>query len=193
MIKNVALTEPSIRGDRQWDIFSRLLKDRIVFINGPIEDDLAATVVGQILFLEKEDHKKPINLYINSPGGYITSGMAIYDTMNFVSCPVHTLCIGQAASMAAVLLSAGAPGFRRSLEYSSMMIHQPHGGSYGQASDIVIQADNIKYWKGVLNQILAKNCGQALSLVEKDTDRDFYMTAEDAVKYGLVDKVVTKR
>ena len=181
------------RSERTWDIYSRLLKDRIIFIGTPIDDYVANAVVAQMLFLQMEDAKKDVHLYINSPGGSVTAGMAIYDTMNFLQCDVVTYCVGQAASMATVLLSAGAKGKRYALPNSRVMIHQPRGGAGGQASDITIAANEILRWRRTLNEILAKNTGHEVSQIEKDSDRDFFMSAADAVKYGIVDRVIESK
>lgn len=181
------------RGERSMDIYSRLLKDRIVFIGTPIDDLIANLVIAQLLFLEMEDPKKDINLYINSPGGVVTGGMAIYDTMNLLSCDVVTYCVGMAASMATVLLSAGTKGKRYALPNSRVMIHQPTGGAGGQTSDISIAAKEILRWKRTLNQIIAKHTGKSEAQVEKDSDRDYYMTAEEAKAYGIVDNVISIR
>ncbi|MDX8416014.1 ATP-dependent Clp protease proteolytic subunit [Intestinicryptomonas porci] len=178
------------RTERTWDIYSRLLKDRIIFIGTPIDDYVANAVVAQMLFLQMEDSKKDVHLYINSPGGSITAGMAIYDTMNFLQCDVVTYCVGQAASMATVLLSAGAKGKRYALPNSRVMIHQPRGGAGGQTSDITIAANEILRWRKTLNQILARNTGKSVEQIEKDSDRDFFMSASDALNYGIVDKVI---
>ncbi len=178
------------RTERTWDIYSRLLKDRIIFIGTPIDDYVANAVVAQMLFLQMEDSKKDVHLYINSPGGSITAGMAIYDTMNFLQCDVVTYCVGQAASMATVLLSAGAKGKRYALPNSRVMIHQPRGGAGGQTSDITIAANEILRWRKTLNQILARNTGKSVEQIEKDSDRDFFMSAMDALNYGIVDKVI---
>ncbi|BET67856.1 ATP-dependent Clp endopeptidase proteolytic subunit ClpP [Opitutales bacterium ASA1] len=178
------------RGERSMDIYSRLLKDRIVFIGTPIDDGVANLVIAQLLFLQMEDPKKDINLYINSPGGVVTGGMAIYDTINFLSCDVTTYCIGMAASMATVLLAAGAPGKRFALPNSRVMIHQPTGGASGQTSDIAIQAREILRWRRTLNEVLAKHSGKTVEQLEKDSDRDYYMSALEAKNYGLVDHVI---
>ncbi|TFB12938.1 ATP-dependent Clp endopeptidase proteolytic subunit ClpP [Candidatus Marinimicrobia bacterium MT.SAG.4] len=178
------------RGERAYDIYSRLLKERIVFIGGPIEDNLASIVIAQLLFLEAEDPDKDINIYINSPGGAITSGLAIYDTMIYVKPDCATMCMGQAASMGAILLAAGAKSKRFILPHSRVMIHQPMGGVQGQASDIEIQTKEILELRKQLNKILSVATGQKLSKIEKDTDRNFFMGAEEAVKYGLVDKIM---
>ncbi len=181
--------EKSQFGERAYDIYSRLLKERIVFLGGPIDDDVANLVIAQLLFLEAEDPKKDISLYINSPGGSVTATLAMVDTMNHVKPPVSTVCVGMAASGAAILLSAGEKGKRYALPNAEVMIHQPHGGAEGQATDIEITAKQILKLRAVLNKILAKNTGQALSKIEKDVERDFFMTADEAKKYGLVDKV----
>ena len=181
------------RGERSMDIYSRLLKDRIVFIGTPIDDIIANLVIAQLLFLEMEDPKKDINLYINSPGGVVTGGMAIYDTINLLSCDVVTYCIGMAASMATVLLAAGTPGKRYALPNSRVMIHQPSGGAGGQTSDITIAAREINRWKHILNQIISKHTKKSAEQVEKDSDRDYYMTAEEAKAYGIVDNVIAVR
>ncbi len=184
--------ENTDRGERSYDIYSRLLKDRIVLLSGEINDSVASSIVAQLLFLEAEDPEKDIGLYINSPGGVITSGLSIYDTMNFVRPDVSTICIGQAASMGAFLLSCGAKGKRFSLPHSRIMIHQPLGGAQGQASDIEIISNEILRLKGLMNSILAQNSGQSLEQIAKDTDRDFYMSAKEAKEYGLIDKVLEK-
>lgn len=185
--------EQTSRGERSYDIYSRLLKDRIIMLSGEIEDSMASAIVAQLLFLEAEDPDKDIYLYINSPGGVITSGFSIYDTMNYIKPDVSTICIGQAASMGAFLLSCGASGKRYALPNSRIMIHQPLGGARGQATDIEIQAKEILRLKEILNGILAKNTGQKLSKISKDTDRDFFMSAEEAMKYGIIDKVIDKK
>ena len=184
------VVEQSGRSERAYDIFSRLLKDRIIFIGTPIDDVISNLVVAQLLFLQMEDPDKSINLYINSPGGVVTAGMAIYDTMQFVKCKVHTYCIGQAASLGALLLAAGTPGKRFALPNSRVLIHQPLGGAQGQATDIDIQAREILRMRGKLNEILAEHTGQSIEQISKDTDRDFFMSAPEAKKYGIVDKVV---
>ncbi len=184
--------ENTDRGERSYDIYSRLLKDRIVLLSGEINDSVASSIVAQLLFLEAEDPEKDIGLYINSPGGVITSGFSIYDTMNFIRPDVSTICIGQAASMGAFLLSCGAKGKRFSLPHSRIMIHQPLGGAQGQASDIEIISNEILRLKGLMNSILAQNSGQSLEQIAKDTDRDFYMSAKEAKEYGLIDKVLEK-
>ncbi len=184
--------EKTSRGERSYDIYSRLLKDRIVMLSGEIEDALASSIVAQLLFLEAEDPDKDIYLYINSPGGVITSGFSIYDTMNYIKPSVCTICIGQAASMGAFLLSCGEKGKRFALPNSRIMIHQPLGGARGQATDIEIQAREILRLKTILNEILAANTGQKLAKISKDTDRDFFMSANEAKEYGLIDKVLEK-
>ena len=178
------------RVERQWDIFSRLLKDRIVFIGTPINDDVANAIIAQLLFLQMEDSKKDIQLYINSPGGVVTGGMAIYDTMNFLQCDIVTYCVGMAASMSTVLLSAGTKGKRFALPNSRVMIHQPSGGAGGQAADIAIAAREILRWRRTLNEVIAKHSGKTVEQVEKDSDRDYFMSAVEAKAYGLVDHVV---
>lgn len=187
------VVEQTSRGERQYDIFSRLLNDRIVFLTDEVNDTTANLVVAQLLYLEAMDPEKDINLYINSPGGSITSGMAIYDTMQFIKCDVSTICIGMAASMGAFLLTAGAKGKRFALPNSEIMIHQPLGGFQGQATDIKIHADRIMKIKSDLNRILSERSGQPLEVIEKDTDRDNFMTAQQALEYGLIDKVIEKR
>ncbi len=184
--------EQTGRGERSYDIYSRLLKDRIIMLSGEIDDAVASSIVAQLLFLEAEDPDKDIYLYINSPGGVVTSGFSIYDTMNYIKPDVSTICIGQAASMGAFLLSCGAKGKRYALPNSRIMIHQPLGGAQGQATDIEIQAKEILRMKEILNNILSQNSGKDLAQVEKDTDRDFFMSAEDAVQYGLIDQVLQK-
>lgn len=184
--------EKTSRGERSYDIYSRLLKDRIVMLSGEIHDELAASIVAQLLFLEAEDPDKDIYLYINSPGGVITSGFSIYDTMNYIKPSVCTICIGQAASMGAFLLSCGEKGKRFALPNSRIMIHQPLGGARGQATDIEIQAKEILRMKEILNQLLSQNTGQKLAKIAKDTDRDFFMSASEAKEYGLIDKVLDK-
>lgn len=187
------VVEQTNRGERAYDIYSRLLKDRIIFLSGEVNDQMSDIIIAQLLFLESEDPDKDIQFYINSPGGVVTSGLAIYDTMNYIKPDVSTICIGQAASMGAVLLSSGAKGKRFSLPNSNIMIHQPSGGAQGQASDIVIQAEQIIKIKDRLNKILAANTGQILKKIEKDTDRDFSMTASEALEYGLIDKVIESK
>ncbi len=187
------VVEQTSRGERSYDIYSRLLKDRIVFIGSGIDDDIANLVIAQLLFLEAEDPDKDINLYINSPGGYVTAGMAIYDTMQFIKPPVATVCIGQAASMAALLLSGGAEGKRTALPNARILIHQPMGGTKGQATEIEIHAREILRMREELNRILAKHTKQPLSRISADTERDFFMSAEQAKAYGIIDNVVEKR
>jgi ATP-dependent Clp protease protease subunit len=190
---NVFVVEQTARGERMYDIYSRLLKDNIVFIGTPIDDYVANLVIAQLLFLEAEDPEKDIHLYINSPGGSVTAGLAIYDTMQLIRPDVQTICVGQAASMGAVLLAAGSPGKRFALPNSRILIHQPWGGAQGQASDIAIQAKEILRLRDRLNEILATHCKQTLEKVKSDTDRDFIMGADEAKVYGLVDQVVAKR
>ncbi len=180
------------RGERSYDIYSRLLKDRIIMLSGEINDAVASSIVAQLLFLEAEDPDKDIYLYINSPGGVITSGMSIYDTMNYIKPDVSTICIGQAASMGAFLLSSGAKGKRYALPHARIMIHQPLGGAQGQATDIEIQAKEILRLKKILNEILAQNTGQSYKKIARDTERDFFMSAEEAKEYGLIDQVLEK-
>ena len=187
------VVEQTSRGERAYDIYSRLLKDRIVFIGSPIDDDVANLVIAQLLFLEAEDPDKDINLYINSPGGVVTAGMAIYDTMQFIKPPVAAVCLGQAASMAAVLLAGGAPGKRTALPNARILIHQPMGGTRGQATDIKIQAEEILRMREHLNGILSKHTGQPLERIAADTERDYYMSADQAKTYGIIDQVVAKR
>jgi len=182
--------EKSSDGERAYDIYSRLLKDRIIFLGGPINDAVANTVIAQLLFLEKQDEKADIMIYINSPGGVVTSALAVYDTMNYVKCDVSTVCIGMAASAASLLLSSGAKKKRLALPNAEIMIHQVMGGAEGQASDIEISARHILKIKEKLNRILVKNTGQSLDKIEKDSDRDYYMNSEEAKKYGIVDKIV---
>lgn len=182
--------EQTAHGERSFDIYSRLLKERIVFIGSEIDDTMANLVVAQLLFLQSEDATKDVNVYINSPGGSVTAGLAIYDTMQFLKCDVATYCIGQAASMGSVLLAAGTRGKRHSLPSSRIMIHQPWGGAQGTASDINIQAQEILRLKAYLNGLLAKHCGKSVEELAKDTDRDFFMSAQEAVAYGLVDDVL---
>lgn len=185
--------EKTAHGERSYDIFSRMLKERVVFLVGEVNDHSANSIVAQMLFLEAENPTAPINFYINSPGGSVSAGLAIYDTMNFVGCPIHTLCMGQAASMGAFLLSAGAKGHRMALPNARVMIHQPLGGAQGQASDIQIQAKEILYLKGLLNGIMAKNSGKSMEEMEAATDRDNFMSALEAMDYGLIDKVCLTR
>ena len=187
------VVEQTGRGERSYDIFSRLLNDRIIFLSDEVNDTTASLVVAQMLFLEAQDAEKEISFYINSPGGSVTAGMAIYDTMQFIKCDVSTICIGMAASMGAFLLSSGAKGKRFALPHSEIMIHQPLGGARGQATDIQIQAEQILRVKRTLNEILADNTGKALEVIERDTDRDNYMTAQQALEYGLIDKIIAKR
>ena len=187
------VVEQTNRGERSYDIYSRLLKDRIVFLGDEVNDVTASLVVAQLLFLESEDPDKDINLYINSPGGSITAGMAIYDTMNYIKCDVSTICVGMAASMGAFLLSSGAKGKRFALPNSEIMIHQPLGGTQGQATDIKIHADRIIRIRKNLNEILSKNTGQPLEIIERDTERDNFMSSDEAMKYGLIDKVIASR
>jgi ATP-dependent Clp protease protease subunit len=185
--------EQTSRGERSYDIFSRLLKDRIIILGQYIEDNLANLIIAQLLFLEAEDPTKDIHLYINSPGGQVTSGMAIYDTMQYIKPKVSTLCLGQASSMAAILLAAGEPGMRYSLPHSRILIHQPMGGFQGQATDIDIHAREILRLRQELNRILAKHTGQPVEKIAEDTERDFFMSGEEAREYGIVDKVITHR
>ena len=185
--------EQNSRGERSYDIYSRLLKDRIVFLGEEINDATASVVVAQLLFLEAEDPGKDIHMYINSPGGSVSAGMAIYDTMQFIKCDVSTICMGMAASMGAFLLAGGTPGKRLALPHSTIMIHQPSGGAQGQATEIQIVADRIQYTKRMLNELLAANTHQPLEKIAADTERDYYMSAEEAKNYGLIDAVVTKR
>ena len=184
--------EKTGRGERSYDIYSRLLKDRIIMLNGEVNDAVSASIVAQLLFLEAEDPDKDIYLYINSPGGVITSGMAMYDTMNYIKPDVSTICIGQAASMGAFLLSAGAKGKRFALPHARIMIHQPLGGAQGQATDIQIQAKEIQRMKDQLNRLIAEQTGKPVEQIEKDTDRDNFMSAAEAAEYGLIDKVLEK-
>ena len=196
MVKNTVIPyviENTGKGERSYDIYSRLLEDRIIFLTGEIDDAVADAVVAQLILLESRDPDKDICLYINSPGGSVTAGLAIYDTMNYIKCDVSTICIGLAASMGAFLLSSGAKGKRYALPNSEIMIHQPLGGAQGQASDIKLQADHIVKTKHRLNSILAKNSGKPYEEVEKDTDRDNYLSAEDAKEYGLIDEIFVKR
>ena len=184
--------EASSRGERSFDIFSRLLRERIVFLGDEIDDDLANSIVAQLLLLDSENSEKDIMLYINSPGGVITAGMAIYDTMNLIKAPVSTICLGDAASMGAFLLSGGAKGKRLALPNSRIMIHQPLGGAKGQATDMEIEAKEIMRMKNMLNSLLAEHTGQKLETIKKDTERDNFMTAQEALEYGLIDKIITK-
>lgn len=185
--------EQTSRGERAYDIYSRLLKDRIIFLGTPIDDVVANTVIAQLLFLEADDPDKDIFLYVNSPGGIVTAGLAIYDTMNYIKSPVSTICIGQAASMGALLLASGTKGKRFSLPHARVMIHQPAGGFQGQATDIAIQAKEILKLKDTLNQILANHTGQPVEKIAADTERDFFMSGADAKEYGIVDEVITKK
>ncbi len=192
-IKNYVVpmvVEQSHRGERRYDIWSRLLVDRIIFIGTPINDEIANLVIAQLLFLESQDPEKEIYLYVNTPGGSITAGMAIYDTMHYIRAPVSTICVGQAASMGALLLAAGEPGKRRILPHSRVLIHQPLGGVQGQASDIEIQANELLRWKKIVNDVLAKHTGQPVEVVARDTERDNIMSAEEAKAYGLVDEII---
>ena len=194
--KNVLVpyvVERTSSGERSYDLYSRLLEDRIIFLSGEIDDALANTVVAQLIYLEAKDSTKDVALYINSPGGSVSAGMAIYDTMNFIKCDVSTTCLGLAASMGAFLLSSGAKGKRFAMPNSEIMIHQPLGGAQGQASDIKIQAEHILRIKEKMNRILSENTGRTLEEIERDTDRDNYLTAEEALSYGLIDKVYYKR
>ncbi|MFO7460545.1 MAG: ATP-dependent Clp endopeptidase proteolytic subunit ClpP [Desulfatiglandales bacterium] len=185
--------EQSSRGERAYDIYSRLLKDRIIFIGEQVHDGMANTIIAQLLFLESEDPDKDINIYINSPGGSVTAGLAIYDTMQYIKPSVTTICMGQATSMGALLLAAGASGKRYALPHSRIMIHQPLGGAQGQATDIDIQAKEIMKIKELIHRILVKHTGQTMEKIRTDTERDFFMDAEEAVKYGIVDKIITER
>ncbi len=187
------IVEQTSRGERSYDIYSRLLEDRIIFLSGEIDDAVANTVVAQLIYLEAKDPNKDINLYINSPGGSVSAGLAIYDTMNYIKCDVSTICIGMAASMGAFLLSSGAKGKRFALPNSEIMIHQPLGGAQGQASDIKIAAEHILKTRQKLNAILAANSGKPLEQIERDTDRDNYLSAEEAQRYGLIDTVFVRR
>jgi ATP-dependent Clp protease, protease subunit len=187
------VVEQTGRGERAYDIYSRLLKDRIIFLGHPVSDEVANLVTAQMLFLESEDPEKEINFYINSPGGSVTAGLAIYDTMQFIKPPVSTLCLGQAASMGALLLLAGQKGRRYALPHSRIMIHQPLGGAQGQATDIDIQAREILRMREELNSIIVRHTGQQLKKIEKDTDRDMFLTPEQAVEYGLIDEVIVSR
>lgn len=184
--------EQTAQGEKRYDVWSRLLKDRIIFLGSVIDEDLANVTVAQLLHLEGEDPQKEVTLYINSPGGHVSAGLAIYDAMQYIRCEISTVCIGQASSMAAVLLAAGSKGKRFILPYSRVMIHQPLGGAQGQATDIEIQAKEIIKIKKTLNNILVKHTGKTFKQIERDTDRDFFLSAPDAIKYGLVDKIVTR-
>jgi ATP-dependent Clp protease, protease subunit len=190
-IPNPTIVERTGRGERAYDIWSRLLEDRIVFLGTPINDTVANFIIGQLLYLQKADRTRDVHLYINSPGGSISAGLAVYDTMQYISCPVETVCIGMAASMAAILLAAGAPGKRYALPNSRIMIHQPWGGAQGTAADIEIQAEEILRAREILNGVLAKHTGRPLSQIEKDTERDKYLSAQESREYGLIDEVVT--
>ena len=190
------VVEQTNRGERSYDIFSRLLNDRIIMLSGPVDDTVASLVIAQLLYLEGQDSEKDISLYINSPGGSVSAGLAIYDTMNYIKCDVSTICVGLAASMGAFLLSSGAKGKRIALPNSEILIHQPligGGGMTGQASDIKIHADHLIKTKQRLNEVLAENTGKPIETIEADTDRDYIMTADEACEYGLIDKVITKR
>jgi len=186
------VVEQTGRGERSYDIYSRLLKDRIIMLSGEVNDQVSSTIVAQLLFLEAQDPDKDIYFYINSPGGVITSGLSMYDTMNYIKPDIVTICMGQAASMGAFLLSSGTPGKRYALPNSRIMIHQPSGGAQGQSTDIQIQAQEIQRLKDTLNEILAKQTGKTVKRLEKDTERDNFMSAKEAVEYGLIDKVLTK-
>ncbi len=185
--------EQSSRGERAYDIYSRLLKDRIIFLGQPIDDDIANLVIAQLLFLEAEEPERDISLYINSPGGVVSAGLAIYDTIQFIKSDVSTICIGQAASMGAVLLAAGRKGKRYALPNARIMIHQPSGGVHGQASDIKIQAEEMLRTKAILDNILSKHTGQPIEKIEKETERDFFMSSEEAKAYGIIDEIIEKR
>jgi ATP-dependent Clp protease protease subunit len=187
------VVEDTGRGERAYDIYSRLLKDRIIFLGGAIEDHMANLIIAQLLFLESEDPDRDIHLYVNSPGGVVTAGMAIYDTMQYIKSPVSTICIGQAASMGAILLAAGAPGKRYALPHARIMIHQPLGGFQGQASDINIHAREILRMRESLNELLARHSGQKLEKIAQDTERDFFMDSESAREYGIIDDIVKKK
>ena len=195
IIKNALVpmvVEQTGRGERSYDIFSRLLNDRIIFLSDEVNDTTASLVVAQMLFLEAQDPNKDISFYINSPGGSVTAGMAIYDTMQYIKCDVSTICIGMAASMGAFLLSAGTKGKRIALPHSEVMIHQPLGGAQGQASDIKIRAELILRTRDMLNKILSENTGKSIEQIEKDTDRDYFMTAQEALEYGIIDRILEK-
>ena len=185
------VVEQTSRGERSYDIFSRLLNDRIIMLNGQVDDASASVIIAQLLFLEGQDPDKDISFYINSPGGSVSAGLAIYDTMQYIKCDVSTICMGMAASMGAFLLSSGAKGKRYALPNSEIMIHQPLGGAQGQASDIIIHADHIKRTRSNLNRILSENTGKPIEEIERDTERDNFMTADEAANYGLIDKVIT--
>lgn len=187
------VVEQTSRGERSYDIYSRLLKERIVFLGGPVDDNVASVICAQLLHLEAENPEKEISFYINSPGGVVTAGLAIYDTMQYIRPPVSTLCIGQAASMGSLLLAAGAAGRRFALPNARIMVHQPHGGARGQASDILIQANEIIRLRSILNGIYVKHCGRTMEEVEKSLDRDNFMSSEEAKEWGLIDAVMTQR
>lgn len=196
MIKNALVPyviEQTAQGERSYDIYSRLLKERIIFLDSEVTDSSASVIVAQLLFLESEDPSKDISLYINSPGGSVTAGMAIYDTMQYIKCDVSTICVGMAASMGAFLLAGGAKGKRQALPNAEIMIHQPSGGTQGKASDMLIDADHIRKIRQRMNELLAQNTGKSVEQVAKDTDRDHWLTADEAVEYGLIDSVVTNR
>lgn len=190
-IPNPIIIERTGRGERQYDIWSRLLEDRIVFLGTPINDTVANFLIGQLLYLQKADRTRDVHLYINSPGGSISAGLAVYDTLQYISCPVETVCIGMAASMAAILLAAGSPGKRFALPNSRIMIHQPWGGAQGTAADIEIQAEEILHARTLLNGVLSKHTGRPLSQIERDTERDKYLSAAESREYGIIDEVVT--
>lgn len=187
------VVEQTSRGERSYDIFSRLLNDRIIMLNGEVDDASASVIIAQLLFLEGQDPDKDISFYINSPGGSVSAGLAIYDTMQYIKCDVSTICMGMAASMGAFLLSSGAKGKRFALPNSEIMIHQPLGGAQGQATDVIIHANHIKRTRSNLNRILAENTGKPIEVIELDTERDNFMSASEAAEYGLIDKVITKR
>ena len=187
------VVEQSSRGERAFDIYSRLLKERVIFVTGGVEDYMASLITAQLLFLEAENPKGQINMYINSPGGVVTAGMAIYDTMQYISCPVSTLCMGQAASMGSLLLAGGAPGLRFCLPHARVMIHQPHGGAQGSASDIQIRAEEIVKTRRMLSQVYADHSGQSVEKVEERLDRDFFMSPEEAQEFGLIDSIINRR
>ena len=187
------VVEQSPRGERAFDIYSRLLRERVIFVTGPIDDHVANLIVAQLLFLESDNPEKDIHLYINSPGGVVTAGLSILDTMRFIKPDVATMCVGQAASMGSLLLAAGAKGKRYALPHSRVMIHQPHGGAQGQASDIEIQAREILYLRQRLNEILAETTGQSVETIERDSNRDFFMSADQAKEYGVIDDIMTRR
>jgi ATP-dependent Clp protease protease subunit len=193
MVKIPYVIEETEKGQRQVDIYSRLLSDRVVFFTGEVSDDTADVIIAGLFYLESEDPKKDIHMYVNSPGGVVTAGLALYDTMQYISCDVWTICIGQAASMGAVLLAAGAPGKRVALPNARVMIHQPLGGAQGQATDMEIQTKEMLRVKRRLNEILVQHTGQPMEVVARDTERDFFLTAAEAVQYGIVDRVVSKR